>query len=137
MNKLQPRIIAGGASLFLDAVRLGAALTVLYGHSRDMWFPGLATASDEPGNTSHAAVAVFFALSGFVITHTTTSNNIGPRHYAQARLSRLYSVLLPALVLTALVELAVVHLAPVLLAEYSRRAAWPRYLMGGSFLNEI
>ncbi|HKR24231.1 MAG TPA: acyltransferase, partial [Allosphingosinicella sp.] len=46
-----------------------------------------------------AAVMIFFVLSGYVID-ATTSPRTTPAEYAAARLSRLYSVIVPALLLT-------------------------------------
>ena len=137
MSKLQPRIISGGASILLDSMRLGASLTVVFGHALYMWYPNLMPTRYDSGNAPHAAVVVFFALSGYVIAHTTTSNNRGPRHYAQARLSRLYSILLPALAFTALAEFVLLRLAPELAVEFTRGTSWPRYFITGGFLNEL
>jgi peptidoglycan/LPS O-acetylase OafA/YrhL len=137
MKTRKPRIISGGASVLLDTLRLGASLTVIYFHARDMWFPNLHSDSTEPGDMAHAAVVVFFVLSGYVIAHTTTGNNRGPRHYALARLSRLYSVVLPALLFTAVIEFVLTRIDPILAAEHRRSPSWPRYFVTGSFLNEI
>ena len=137
MNELHPRIISGATSVWLDTLRLGAALTVTFGHATDMWLPQTAVAGTQHAPPPHVAVVVFFVLSGYVIAHTTTSNNRGPRYYAQARLSRLYSVVLPALIISAAIELVVNWVAPALAAEFTRGTSWPRYLLGSSFLNEV
>ena len=96
MSPHNSRILSGGPSILLDSLRLGASLVVVFNHALDMWFPNLGVDPSLPGNTAHAAVVAFFVLSGYVIAHTTTSNNRGALHYAYARLSRLYSVVLPA-----------------------------------------
>ncbi|HEY0177988.1 MAG TPA: acyltransferase, partial [Pedobacter sp.] len=80
---------------------------------------------------------VFFALSGYVIAHTTTGNNRGPSQYAQSRLSRLYSVVLPTLLVTAIIEISVRFLDPGLMSHYIRGISWPRYILSGLYLNEI
>ncbi|NML63647.1 acyltransferase [Hymenobacter sp. RP-2-7] len=121
----------------LDTLRLGSSLTVFYIHAREMWFPNLVLPPEAPGNMAHAAVVIFFVLSGYVIAHTTTSNNRGPKHYALARLSRLTSVVWPALLITAITEFILTQLAPAIAAAHSRGLALPRYLLAGSFLNEI
>jgi peptidoglycan/LPS O-acetylase OafA/YrhL len=131
------RLISPEASVLLDVLRLGASLTVLFLHARNLWFPNLLPVYKQPGDVGHAAVVVFFILSGYVIAYTTTSNNRGPRYYALARLSRLYSVVLPALVITALIEVVLTQIAPALAAEHSRGLSWPRYFLAGGFLNEI
>ena len=89
-----------GFSLYLDAVRFLAALVVFashmgyyrFTHGNMQWIRDLNLGSD--------AVVVFFVLSGFVIAYTTFARNRGPGAYAEARLARLYSVIIPALVLT-------------------------------------
>lgn len=98
----------------LDTLRLGAFLVVLYRHAVLMWFPNLAHITSMPGDAAHAAAAVFFAFSCYVIAHTTTGNNRGPLYYTQACLSRLYSVVLPALVSTAVAEFVVARTSSVL-----------------------
>ena len=137
MIKVKPRIIIGNSSIFLDALRICAALTVLYIHAHDRWFPALAHPEDQPGEPSHAAVVIFFVLSGFVIAHTTISKNRGGMQYAQARLSRLCSVVLPALVLTGIIQVVLKYIDPVLLASYSRGFSGVRYLLSATFCNEL
>jgi peptidoglycan/LPS O-acetylase OafA/YrhL len=137
MFKVKPRIIIGSSSIFLDALRICAALTVLYIHAFDHWFPKLAHPQSEPGEPSHTAVIVFFVLSGYVIAHTTISKNRGGIQYAQARLSRLCSVVIPVLVMTALIQVALIYIDPVLLATYSRGPSIVRYILSGLFINEI
>ena len=137
MSELKTRVIAGSSSVLLDSLRLGAALIVVYRHALTMWFPSSASVNSEPGNPSHASVVVFFVLSGFVIAHTTTGNDRGPLQYAQARLSRLCSIVLPALLITALIEFLVVRINPSVAAEFVRAPSWPRYLITAGFLNEI
>jgi peptidoglycan/LPS O-acetylase OafA/YrhL len=52
---------------------------------------------------SHLAVMVFFVLSGCVIAYTTFQRHPGDvQKYIIARLSRLYSVVIPALILTGI-----------------------------------
>ena len=137
MFKVRPRIIIGSSSIFLDALRICAALTVLYIHAFDRWFPKLAHPPSKPGEPSHAAVIVFFVLSGYVIAHTTISKNRGGLQHAQARLSRLCSVVIPVLIITALIQFALAYIDPVLLASYSRGPSFIRYILSGLFINEI
>lgn len=137
MINIQPRVIKGASSLFLDALRIVAALTVLYIHAFDRWFPNSAHPQDQPGEPSHAAVVIFFVLSGYVIAHTTISNNRGGNQYARARLSRLTSIVIPALVITAIIQFIIARLDPVLLASFSREHSLVRYILSGLFLNEL
>ncbi|TNE63311.1 MAG: acyltransferase [Alphaproteobacteria bacterium] len=86
-------------SIFLDLCRFAAALVVFLGHTAGRSFTGgflwpLAGYLDT-------AVVVFFVMSGFVIAYVADSREHTARDYAAARLSRLYSVLLPALLITA------------------------------------
>lgn len=136
MGKITRQGISSESSVLIDIIRLAAALTVLVIHAHDQWFaqPSL---EGQSGNDAHLSVIVFFALSGYVIAYTTSSNNRGPAQYALARLSRLYSVLAPALLLTAAAELLVWSINPDLHSLYSRGLSWPRYLLSLFFLNEV
>jgi peptidoglycan/LPS O-acetylase OafA/YrhL len=94
--------MTGALSLYLDALRLGAALTVFlshYGAGRIsgglMWqFQGY----------GHAAVLVFFVLSGFVIAAVADTRERSLEDYALSRAARLYSVTMPAIILTAALD---------------------------------
>ena len=73
----------------------------------------------------HQAVMVFFVLSGFFVGGSVLRNRAEfswPR-YLLLRLTRLWTVLIPALLLTALVDRVVEHHAPGVLAG-SRYAVW-------------
>jgi peptidoglycan/LPS O-acetylase OafA/YrhL len=85
---------------------------------------------------SHEAVIVFFVLSGFIIHHSTTNRLTTASAYAAARLSRMYSVVLPAIILCS---------ALALLVEYSgfkgtmtnyKEFAWSHAISSALFLNE-
>ena len=131
------RTIDGDTSLVLDSLRLGAALVVLLWHAKDMWFPEKIFPADQPGDPSHTAVVVFFVLSGFVIAFTTDTRQPTLPEYMQARLARLCSMCVPALLLTAVAEFAVrANADPELMAAYVRGAFGPRYLITGAFMNE-
>lgn len=137
MSKLQHRTVGGGASIFLDSMRMLAAFTVLVYHALYQWLNAYPKLLALFNDLSHAAVVVFFVLSGYLIAYTTTSNNRGPRQYAVARLSRLYSMVIPALVITAIVEVLVHFLNPEMAAEYTRGNPVPRYALCIAFCNEI
>ncbi|RZL43248.1 MAG: acyltransferase [Variovorax sp.] len=134
---VRTRSIGASASLVLDMLRLGAALTVLFAHAQDMWLPSTTHDPLRPGEAAHSAIVVFFVLSGFVIAYTTNTRRRGLGEFLQARWSRLFSMVIPALILTAVVELAVrAQGDPGLMAEYVRGAFGPRYAVTGLFLNE-
>ncbi|MGZ3756189.1 MAG: acyltransferase family protein [Mucilaginibacter sp.] len=137
MKKGTPRFIEGYSSIFLDSLRILAAFTVLYIHAFDRWFPTLAHDQNKPGEPSHAAVVVFFVLSGYVIAHTTISKNRGGMQYAQARLSRLCSIVIPALLITAVIQVIIANVNPQMLLSYTRGSSGIRYLMSVLFVNEV
>jgi peptidoglycan/LPS O-acetylase OafA/YrhL len=135
-NALPMRTISGRASILLDTLRVVAALMVLVFHATLQW-PGAAPdAHEKLSKLSHAAVMMFFVLSGYVIAFSTTKNNRGLKQYAVARLSRLYSIFLPALLLTAAVEFFISRFDASLAAYYVRSMAWLRYALTTLFCNE-
>ena len=79
-------------SLYLDLTRFAAALVVVLGHSWLVLLPAYPLHWPGP-----AAVIVFFVLSGFVIAYVTDGRDRTLADYALNRLSRLWSVALPAL----------------------------------------
>jgi peptidoglycan/LPS O-acetylase OafA/YrhL len=87
-------------SLYIDALRFISALLVILYHSGFTeianGFPGVL------GHFGNEAVMVFFVLSGFVIAYASRAHD-NLSGYMIARLSRLWSVVIPALVLTAVV----------------------------------
>ena len=85
-------------SLYLDAWRLLAALTVFLGHVSGARFTG--GLFWQFGPFMGEAVAVFFVLSGFVIGYATDRGKETAQSYAVSRLARIYSVALPALIVT-------------------------------------
>ncbi|MDO7876149.1 acyltransferase [Hymenobacter sp. ASUV-10] len=135
MNPSSKPAISEAASVFLDAFRIVAALTVVLAHAGSRWltaYPGVLT---QLSRLSHVAVVVFFVISGYVIAFSSAGR--GPRQFAIARLSRLYAVLLPALLLMALIEFSVRQTDAALAAPYIRGASIPRYVLCLLFSNEI
>jgi peptidoglycan/LPS O-acetylase OafA/YrhL len=90
--------MSASLSLYLDLVRFLAALAVLLYHLWPQWFPGFPL--PWPG---HAAVIVFFVLSGYMIAHAAHQPGVDLRTYAQHRAARILSVALPALLLSVLI----------------------------------
>jgi peptidoglycan/LPS O-acetylase OafA/YrhL len=89
-------------SLYLDAVRFVAALVVFIAHfALHRLSGGFLWQLNAYG---HQAVAVFFVLSGFVIAYATDTRERDARSYVISRLSRMYSVVLPAVVLTVVLD---------------------------------
>ena len=116
-----------GFSIYLDVVRLVAAMLVLTSHLAKFGF----LPQDTPlTNLGHEAVIVFFVLSGSVIGHTALRPGVTLRDFAIARAARLYSVTVPALVLSYLLAYLLGDLA------VEQRASWATPLLSLGFLNE-
>jgi len=111
--------LPGGHWPFLDLLRFGAALLVLFGHTRGLLFtsfqdiahPGLGTKMFYFLTGIHReGVAIFFAVSGFLVGGAVWRSIRGRRFDAKAylasRFSRIYLVLLPALALALLFDWA-------------------------------
>jgi peptidoglycan/LPS O-acetylase OafA/YrhL len=106
-------ILSPGKSDFLNLVRWAAALVVVLGHA-DMYLgqfggnPERWASFGYLGAHSHAAVMVFFVLSGYVVAYATgkkaESGGYGFRAYFLDRWSRIYSVLLLAIVFTLAID---------------------------------
>jgi len=90
--------LAPAFSLYLDLARIVGAGAVVAAHFAYTGAvdPG---AWGVAGGMGREAVILFFVLSGFVIAATTEQSRPDARSYAVARLSRLYSVVLPVLLL--------------------------------------
>jgi peptidoglycan/LPS O-acetylase OafA/YrhL len=85
-------------SLYLDLVRFLAAVAVLLFHLWPQLFPGFPL--PWPG---HAAVIVFFVLSGYMIAHAAHQPGATVHSYLQHRAARILSVALPALLLSLVI----------------------------------
>ncbi|MEE4289210.1 MAG: acyltransferase [Erythrobacter sp.] len=94
-----------GFSLYLDAVRFFAAVLVLFSHVAYARYSNGDLAWMRDLNLGSDAVILFFVLSGFVIAYTTGARNRTGLDYSKARMARLYSVIVPALIITLLCDL--------------------------------
>ncbi|MBC7702011.1 MAG: acyltransferase [Massilia sp.] len=111
----------------LDLMRGIAAVLVCAGHLRNATMVDLGSAK-SPGladtvlyaltSLGHQSVMVFFVLSGYLVGGSvlTAGPRFSWRNYAQARLSRLWTVLLPCLALTWAIDQTIVNLAPQVLS---------------------
>ncbi len=127
--------LSRATSGFLDLLRLLAAGIVFASHCAMYWSPLRAAALVPLG---HNAVVVFFVLSGYVVTYSTLSKpHRNPRDYIVARLSRLYSVVVPALVLTALLAFIGAMIDARLYAGLSRGFDAVRYALSLLFLQNV
>ena len=96
-------------SVYLDLLRSLAAFAVLFGH---MEKDGLGMSWNPLARFSHEGVIVFFVLSGFIICQTTVIKNRGGGDYFSARLSRLYSVVVPSIVACSALTLIIGAVVP-------------------------
>jgi peptidoglycan/LPS O-acetylase OafA/YrhL len=97
------------SSLLLDVVRFGAAVMVTIGHVTQAFF-----STTWPNLTVNAieAVGVFFVLSGFVIRYVTRLKYARIGEYWIDRASRIYSVVLPAVLFTLVADWIALHASP-------------------------
>jgi peptidoglycan/LPS O-acetylase OafA/YrhL len=100
----------------LNILRSAAALAVVFGHVRLLLIEDYATADHDPltavlyslTSLGSEAVVVFFVLSGYWVGGSVIAamraRSFSWARYASARLTRLWLVLIPALLLTLLVD---------------------------------
>jgi peptidoglycan/LPS O-acetylase OafA/YrhL len=125
---------SGSPSVHLDALRGIAAVSVLLNHWRDAFFvdyPRLPHRNPLDAvfyfatSLGHQSVIVFFVLSGYLVGGSVLRSVDGDRWswrgYLLARLTRLYIVLLPALLLGGALDWAGMHM-PGTTAVYDGRS---------------
>jgi peptidoglycan/LPS O-acetylase OafA/YrhL len=95
-------ILPANVSLKLDGLRFLAALFVVAAHASQLAFNG--KHQGELVALGRMGVVVFFVLSGFVIAYVCDVKHQGWRDYMVARLARLQSVFIAALLFTALAD---------------------------------
>ena len=122
-------------SIYLDLLRFVAACLVVVYHSNSR----LIVESVLPlSSYGHSAVIVFFVLSGYVIAYATDAKEQGARVYWASRLSRVWSLALPAVLLTPVLDVVGQSLAPALYAGNTTEGhALLRVFTSLAFLNEI
>ena len=89
-------------SIYLDAVRFTAAMSVFFCHISGSRFTG--GLFWQMGPYGVEAVDVFFVLSGFVIAYTYDTRERTLLRYATSRFARIYSVAIPALTATFILD---------------------------------
>ena len=125
-------------SLYLDILRFGAAMSVFLSHlggqninAGMLW---------QFGAFGSAGVIVFFVLSGYVVSFVTYIKETDRRSYVLARVGRLYSVAVPALLLTILIDALGRFLFPSIGSfgegDLLSGAGW-RLAVSALFLNEV
>lgn len=101
-------------SLYLDLFRLIAATLVMLEHISIVRFSGGMIGFFH--SYGHDAVVIFFVLSGYVITYVSDTKEKSAGNYLLSRFSRLYSVILPALILTIVLDTIGSRIDPTLYA---------------------
>jgi peptidoglycan/LPS O-acetylase OafA/YrhL len=125
---------------YLDLCRLAAAIAVFLVHANIFQIGGKLPFIWRLPSIGHDAVIAFFVLSGFVIAYVTDREHSRLRHYAVARVSRLWSVALPALLLTLVADAIGRSLSP---ARYGGASVFStdlpvwRFAANLLFLNEL
>jgi peptidoglycan/LPS O-acetylase OafA/YrhL len=94
MGATDGRKIDGNLSIYLDLLRFGAAVVVFLSHAHVFLLP---TIKIGPLGWGREAVAVFFVLSGFVISYVRQVSEREWRVYLVARLARIMPVALLAI----------------------------------------
>jgi peptidoglycan/LPS O-acetylase OafA/YrhL len=122
-------------SIYLDLVRFVAAILVVIYHSNMR----LLISEKLPfSNHGHAAVIVFFVLSGYVISYITATKETTPVEYWSSRLSRFYSLAVPVVLLCPFLDLVGEALAPQFYVDKTTHdLAWLRVLASLAFMNEV
>jgi peptidoglycan/LPS O-acetylase OafA/YrhL len=134
---------------FLDLVRFGAALLVLFGHSRGLYFASIGQTPDAGIATrlfylvtgmQHEGVVLFFVVSGFLVGGSVWRNlktgRFDARLYFVNRFSRIYLVLIPALLLVFVLD----RLGMTFFADtrfYAERPLFPSGVYAGWTWNQI
>lgn len=127
-----------GFSLYLDALRFGAALVVVLSHLGYERFTGGHLGWIRDLNLGSDAVVVFFVLSGLVIAFSAERKDPTLGRFAFNRLTRVMSVALPTLLVGFVLDLAGAALAPgFYYAPFYAPLPLPELLLRGlTFSNE-
>lgn len=104
-------------SLYLDALRILAAVAVFFSHVKRDGLSANNSVMLLLGQFGQEGVAIFFVISGIVIAFVAREKEQNFRSYVVARLGRLWSVIVPALVLTVVLDVAGRAIAPGMYAE--------------------
>ncbi len=97
-------------SLYLDLARILAAVAVfIHNAKKESITSGFLSPLGQFGDE---AVIIFFVISGIVIAYVTHQRENSAVSYALARLSRLWSVIIPAVILTIILDCIGPHIDP-------------------------
>lgn len=122
-------------SIYLDLVRFLASVMVVIYHSN---IRAVITKILPFSNHGHAAVIVFFVLSGYVISYISATRESAPVEYWSSRLSRFYSLAIPAVLLCPVLDAVGESLAPQFYLDATTHSlGWLRVMSSLLYLNEI
>lgn len=126
-----------GFSIYLDAIRVAAALFVVLAHLAYPRFSGDSLSMLREWDYGRDAVIIFFVLSGLVISYVAERDGTWAR-FAFNRATRIYSVLVPTLLLTLVYDRLGQTIAPAAYDGwwYAEIPAWQFLASGLSFSNE-
>ncbi|MEO9930360.1 acyltransferase family protein [Rhodopirellula bahusiensis] len=116
-SSVQYERLSTSFSIVIDALRIWASLSVLASHIQFGWFGKYECRLFMNG---HDAVIVFFVLSGFVIAYSQAKNHRDFRSFVAARLLRLHSTVIPALLITLILSVATSFANPEFWGEHAR-----------------
>lgn len=125
-------------SVYLDALRFFAAFLVVMSHFAYPRFSGGSWIWIRELNLGSDAVIVFFVMSGLVISYSAQGKPCGPKQYVFDRLTRLFSVALPALLIGFALDCLGSFIAPLSYEGwyYNPLSLWEMLLRGLTFSNE-
>lgn len=121
-------------SIYLDLVRFSAALLVYMYHSNQRF---LSQTILPASNFGHSSVIVFFVLSGFVIAYVSATKEAQFPDFAASRISRVFSVAVPAIILTLLLDSLGRMIYPEIYSGYPYNQILVRALGSLFMANEI
>lgn len=126
-------------SVYLDLLRFSAALVVFIFHANYDRFTGGLPILWRIAGLGNDAVMVFFVLSGFVIAYVSVSRERTASAYFAARLARLWSVGITAIILTIVLDNIGAKLSPAMYDGWWFVDSKPilRTLANLLFVNEI
>lgn len=101
-----------GFSFYLNLLRFLAAFIVVLSHFAYERFTRGDYLYIRDWNLGSDAVIIFFVISGFVIAYTAREKDKGAARYTFARATRLYSVVVPAILATLLFDYLGAHIDP-------------------------
>lgn len=116
-------------SFYLDLLRFVSAVLVFFSHVS----PFIGGYLWQVGGLGHESVVVFFVLSGFVIAYVCYERKESCFDYVVNRVSRIYSVAIPAIVITFLTYFFLDIFHPNILADMNQ----PFYSFFRTFMTAV